>query len=55
MAAAKQTKSEDILGEKWDHCITDSITKMGGGLVIGQYLLQNQILTGRQDGICINF
>ncbi|XP_018009918.1 MICOS complex subunit Mic10 [Hyalella azteca] len=30
-----KTKSEDILGEKWDRCVSDTIVKMGGGLGVG--------------------
>ncbi|XP_046995782.1 MICOS complex subunit Mic10-like isoform X1 [Schistocerca americana] len=27
--------SEDELGKKWDKCLTDSVLKLGGGLLIG--------------------
>ena len=30
------TKSEDILGEKWDRCLSDTGIKMAGGLVMGK-------------------
>ncbi|XP_076056996.1 MICOS complex subunit Mic10-like [Oratosquilla oratoria] len=29
------TKAEDILGQKWDRCLADTIIKMGGGLTLG--------------------
>merc|ERR1712039_655277 len=29
------TKSEDILGEKWDRCLSDTAIKMAGGLAMG--------------------
>ena len=29
-------KSEDILGEKWDRCLSDTAIKMAGGLVMGE-------------------
>ncbi|KAL7645862.1 UNVERIFIED_CONTAM: hypothetical protein RMT77_002759 [Armadillidium vulgare] len=29
------TKSENVLGEKWDSCIADTFIKMGGGLLVG--------------------
>merc|ERR1712215_488234 len=32
MAAAK---AEDILGEKWDRCLADTLVKMGGGIALG--------------------
>ncbi|XP_076320580.1 MICOS complex subunit Mic10-like [Tachypleus tridentatus] len=28
-------KSEDEVGEKWDHCIADTFIKMGSGLGVG--------------------
>ncbi|KAF2368776.1 Protein of unknown function DUF543 [Trinorchestia longiramus] len=30
-----KTKSEDVLGEKWDRCVADTLIKMGGGLGVG--------------------
>ncbi|XP_042892053.1 MICOS complex subunit Mic10-like [Penaeus japonicus] len=29
------SKSEDILGEKWDRCVADTLIKIGGGLTLG--------------------
>ncbi|XP_029829165.2 MICOS complex subunit Mic10 [Ixodes scapularis] len=29
------TRSEDVLGEKWDKCIADTLIKMGAGLGVG--------------------
>ena len=29
------TKSEDVLGEKWDKCLVDTGIKLAGGLAIG--------------------
>ncbi|KAK3863155.1 hypothetical protein Pcinc_031032 [Petrolisthes cinctipes] len=28
-------KSEDVLGQKWDRCVADTLIKMGGGLTLG--------------------
>ena len=33
--ATQITKSEDVLGEKWDRCLVDSAIKLGGGLAVG--------------------
>ncbi|OQV22063.1 putative MICOS complex subunit Mic10 [Hypsibius exemplaris] len=33
--AAVAVKSEDELGRKWDHCISDSVIKFGGGIALG--------------------
>ncbi|XP_042215205.1 MICOS complex subunit Mic10-like [Homarus americanus] len=29
------SKSEDILGQKWDRCVADTLIKIGGGLTLG--------------------
>ena len=29
------TRSEDVLGEKWDKCIVDTGIKLAGGLAVG--------------------
>jgi len=29
------TKSEDVLGEKWDRCLADTSIKLLGGLAVG--------------------
>ena len=29
------TRSEDVLGEKWDRCLVDAGIKIAGGLVVG--------------------
>lgn len=28
-------KAEDILGQKWDRCVADTLIKIGGGLTLG--------------------
>ncbi|XP_064460082.1 MICOS complex subunit Mic10-like [Ornithodoros turicata] len=28
-------RSEDVLGEKWDKCVADTLIKMGAGLGVG--------------------
>ncbi|ROT71229.1 putative mitochondrial inner membrane organizing system protein 1-like [Penaeus vannamei] len=33
--AMASSKSEDILGEKWDRCVADTLIKIGGGLTLG--------------------
>jgi len=30
-----ETKSEDIIGEKWDKCLSNTVLKVGGGVAIG--------------------
>jgi len=30
-----KTRSEDVLGEKWDRCLADTTVKMLGGLTVG--------------------
>ncbi|XP_069175395.1 MICOS complex subunit Mic10-like [Procambarus clarkii] len=29
------SRSEDILGQKWDRCVADTLIKIGGGLTLG--------------------
>ena len=38
MATAEKsvTRSEDILGEKWDKCVVDAGIKLGTGIVVGK-------------------
>ncbi len=41
MAAAtsvSKTKSEDVLGEKFDRCLVDTGAKMATGLAVGKFL-----------------
>ena len=33
--AVTVTRSEDVLGEKWDRCLVDTGIKLAGGLVVG--------------------
>ncbi|XP_043246112.1 MICOS complex subunit Mic10-like [Amphibalanus amphitrite] len=33
--AGADVRSEDLLGEKWDKCVADTIVKIGGGLAVG--------------------
>ena len=38
MTASKPTqitKSEDVLGQKWDRCLVDAGIKLAGGLAVG--------------------
>lgn len=32
------TRSEDVLGQKWDKCLADTAIKMAGGLAVGKTL-----------------
>ena len=38
MATAEKsvTRSEDILGEKWDKCVVDAGIKLSTGIVVGK-------------------
>lgn len=40
-ASAKNVKSEDLLGEKWDKCLVDGGIKMSSGLAIGKEIEKN--------------
>ncbi|XP_071500097.1 MICOS complex subunit Mic10-like [Diadema antillarum] len=33
--ADSPTRSEDVLGQKWDRCISDTLIKVAGGLGLG--------------------
>ncbi|KAK8406468.1 hypothetical protein O3P69_007254 [Scylla paramamosain] len=35
MAMATSSRSEDLLGQKWDRCVADTLIKIGGGLTLG--------------------
>lgn len=35
MSEQKAKRSEDVLGLKWDRCLSDSVIKIAGGLGIG--------------------
>lgn len=32
---AENVRSEDVLGEKWDRCLTDTAIKLAGGVALG--------------------
>ncbi|XP_022104193.1 MICOS complex subunit Mic10-like [Acanthaster planci] len=35
MAESTTTESENVLGRKWDQCVSDTLLKVGGGLGLG--------------------
>ena len=39
---AENSRSEDVLGEKWDHCLTDTAIKLG-----------TWVLFKSSNGLCI--